>query len=92
MQTLLITCRLADPLLIQHASQAPQLTYSRGSHRIDYVFVSRNLLPAGLCTGFLPYDSIFLSDHRACYVDSDVKALFKYTVSVIAPAKYHSLQ
>jgi hypothetical protein len=45
MQTLLLTCGLADPLLIQYANQTPPSTYSRGSHRIDYVFVSRNLLP-----------------------------------------------
>jgi len=66
---LMASCSLSDPLLMQHPDTPPPPTYSRGSTRIDYILLSRSLLPAVIRTGILPYDRIFISDHRACYTD-----------------------
>lgn len=90
--TLIRTCGLIDPLTYQHSDSPPPSTYSRGGHRIDYILVSHHLLPAIVHTGIMPYDSVFISDHRPCYVDLDASIPFKDSTSTIEVASRRGLQ
>jgi len=90
--TLIRTCSLVDLLLIQHPDQPPPPTYSRGSSHIDYILISGSLLPAVQRSGILPYDSVFISDHRPTYVDFDPSILFRDITSNIALASRRGLQ
>ena len=90
--TLLHTCGLRDPLTIQHTEHPPPPTYNRGKDRIDYIFVSAGLLPAVQRTGIFPYDHIFISDHRPCFIDFDSGILFQDGTPPIAPHIYRGLQ
>lgn len=90
--TLIRTCGLQDPLTIQHQDQPPPPTYSRGSQRIDYILVSGSLLPAITRSGLLPFDSVFLSDHRPCFLDFDGRVLFQDTTPTIVPSARRKLQ
>jgi len=92
LMTLIRTCGLCDPLTIQHPDRTPPTTYSRGPNRIDYILVSSNILPAVKRSGMLPFDSIFISDHRPCFVDFAASTLFKDVTPDIAPAKRRGLQ
>lgn len=85
LSTLLHTCGLIDPLTIQHTEHSPPPTYNRGKDRIDYTFVSANLLPSVQRTGIFPYDHIFISDHRPCYIDFNSNLLFQDGTQTIAP-------
>jgi len=90
--TLIHTCGLCDPLCIQHTEYPPPPTYSRGKDRIDYILVSTGLLPSVLRTGIFPYDHIFITDHRPCYIDFDSKILFHDGTPSIATHIYRGLQ
>jgi hypothetical protein len=76
LSTLISSCSLCDPLTWQHQVETPPPTYSRGQSRIDYIFVSVSLLSAVQRSGILPFDQIFLSDHRPCFIDLDANLLF----------------
>ena len=90
--TLLTTCGLCDPLCLQHTSSPPPATYRRGKERIDYIFISINLMPAVIRTGIFPYDHIFISDHRPTFIDFNSILLFQEETSSITPQVYRGLQ
>ncbi len=92
LMTLIRTCGLRDPLTVQHPDRPPPTTYSRGPNRIDYILVSSNILPTVIRSGMLPFDSVFISDHRPCFVDFKASTLFKDVTPDIAPAKRRGLQ
>jgi len=76
LSTFISSCGLCDPLIWQHQVETPPPTYSRGQSRIDYIFVSASLLPAVQRSRILPFDRIFLSGHRPCFIDLDATLLF----------------
>jgi len=86
------TCGLCDPLREQHHQGDPPATYSRGSSRIDYILISTSLLEAVQRSGILPYHTVFISDHRGCYVDFDAAALFGSPTAALAPEIYRGLR
>jgi hypothetical protein len=92
LQTLVRTCGLCDPLTTQHTEFPPPPTYRRGKERIDYIFVSFDLLPVVIRSGILNYDQHFIADHRPCYLDFDSKQLFGSDTPTIAPAQFRGLQ
>ena len=51
-------------------------TSNHKSHKIDYIGVSDNLLPAIISCGFLPWNDIMFSDHRVGFLKWDRKLLF----------------
>jgi hypothetical protein len=89
--TLLKTCGLLDILTVHHTEDPPP-TYNRGRKRLDYIFISNTLTPAVLRSGILPFYSLFLSDHRPCYIDIDATALFGEATSQITSADRRGLQ
>jgi hypothetical protein len=90
--TLVCTSGLVDPLLIHHPDHPPPPTYDRGKDKIDFIFVSRALLPNVICTGIFPYNSIFISDHRPCYIDLDSIQIFQENTPVIEPPQHCGLR
>lgn len=92
LSTLIHTCGLLDPLTTQHTEHPPPPTYNRGKERIDYILVSVCLLPSVQRTGIFPYDHIFISDHRPCYIDFNSDLLFQDGTPTIAPTIYRGLQ
>jgi hypothetical protein len=51
--TLVSTCGLLDPLARQHSSRPIPPSHNRGSERIDFIFVTPNIMPAVLSSGCL---------------------------------------
>ena len=90
--TLLKTCGLVDPVIIHHSTTKPPPTYSRGKHRIDYIFISNALLPSTVRSGILPYNHPFLGDHRPCFLDFNAIGLFRDSTQPIEPPKRRGLQ
>jgi len=90
--TLIRTCGLCDPLTIHHPDSPPPTTYSRGPNRIDYILVSNSILPAVWRSGLLPFDSIFISDHKPCFIDIDGNSLFREATPNIVPAAKRQLK
>ena len=92
LSTLVNTCGLIDPLIIHHSMEKPPPTYSRGSNRIDYIFVSMGLQNSAIRSGILPYNHLFVSDHRPCFIDFESSLLFKDPTYKIDPPKRRGLQ
>jgi hypothetical protein len=76
LSTLVATWGLADPLASLHRSRPFQPSNIRGKDRIDFILVSKNILPAVTSTGSLPFHSLFNSDHWLCFIDFDSNTLF----------------
>eukprot|EP00957_Ditylum_brightwellii_P024818 1875681-Ditylum_brightwellii.AAC.1 len=57
------------------ATLAPH-TYKQGKHQLDFTFITPNILPALLTAGFLPFNILFILDHRTIYADFDSAILF----------------
>jgi hypothetical protein len=89
--TLIMTCGLQDVLRIHHPPPLPT-TYARGRNRIDYILVSRDILPAVHKSGVLPLYSIFSGDHIPCYIDIDSNMLFGDQTHPLAPLPQRGLQ
>ncbi len=92
LSTLIKTCGLVDILGTQHLERPIPPTYSRGKKRLDYILVSGSILTSVLKSGILPYNSIFHSDHRACYIDIDPELLFKSQTYGIETPRRRGLQ
>jgi hypothetical protein len=91
LSTLVRTCGLLDILTIHHTGNPPP-TYNRGKQRLDYIFVSHPLSPTILRSGILPFYSLFLSDHRPCYIDIDANSLFNEPTPQITTSDQRALQ
>jgi hypothetical protein len=57
-----------------------------------YIFVSAGILSCIQRTGIFPYNSIFMSDHRPCYIDIDSSQIFFENTPEIAPHQYRGLR
>jgi hypothetical protein len=58
----------------QHGDAAMVPTYIRGTKRLDYCFLSPSLAPFVRRTGINLFNECFHSDHRALFVDIDLRA------------------
>lgn len=84
--TLATTCGLADIFAVRLGSSEIPATYQRGSRRLDYALATPSLLSCILSAGYEPFGYRIPSDHRGSYIDFSTDALFKQTVSQLAPA------
>ena len=64
LSTLAASCGLVDVLAHFHPPPYPS-TYARGKNRLDYIFLSDDIIHAASNSGILPLYSIFLGDHNA---------------------------
>jgi hypothetical protein len=86
------SCGLVDPMTWLHMYSKPPPTYNRGKSRLDYIFIFRSLLHAINRAGILPYNSMFLGDHRPKYIDFSSNQLFQESTHPIAPLSRRALQ
>jgi hypothetical protein len=89
---LMTTCGLVDPLAHQHTLQPFPPTYNRGRSRLDYILVSASILPMVQRSGILPYQALFHSDHRSCFVDINPTLLFGNQTAELVPPCRRQLQ
>ncbi len=91
LSTLAATCGLVDVLAHFHPPPYPS-TCARGKNRLDYIFMSDDIIHAASRSGILPLYSVFLGDHNASYVDIDATLLFTDSTYQIAPSVHRGLQ
>jgi len=63
-----------------------------GRNQINYILVSKSILPAIQRSGILPHHSLTRGDHRPYYLDFDGVVLFSDTAYQIDPLNLHQLQ
>jgi hypothetical protein len=72
---LVTECGLVDPHASAHGITGEPGTCSRGSKRLDSVFVSSAVLPFIRKCGTDPFHQIMFMDHRGLFLDIDLKGL-----------------
>jgi len=73
---LISTCKLSPPLAIQHTTRPFPASHVRGTKQIDYMLLSKDILPAVINSGSLPHHSILHGDHHPYFLDFDSTLLF----------------
>ena len=82
---LLVKYNLVDTVTYCHGSHYDDVpTFSRGSKRINYIFVSSNMTTSIAQTGIPTFDAIIPSDHRPIFLDLDSKTAFGNETSPLA--------
>ena len=74
MTTLCRDFDMIDIVLEQHG-RTDFATWSRGMKILDYMLISKSLLPAVTASGYEPFFIRILGDHRGVYIDFDSKIL-----------------
>ncbi len=69
------TCGLQDLMRIRNSSKPPA-TSARGRLRLNYALATDHVARSLSKAGYEPFNSRFLSDHRAYFLDFDTKLLF----------------
>ncbi len=90
--TLVTTCNLCLPLAHQHTIRPFPASHISGRNQIDYIFVSKSILPAVLHFGVLSHHSLTKGDHRPYYLDFDASILFSDPAYNIEPATVQRLR
>ena len=70
-------CELSDAHMLPRTTSPLPATYHRGRSKIDYVLVSKRLVPSIKVASILALHNGYLSDHRALVVDFDAARLFE---------------
>lgn len=66
-------------------------TYLRGTTRLDFALISRDLISSVKSCGYLPFNSNFRSDHRFLFIDFDTQSLFGSVTSALSPNTFREL-
>jgi hypothetical protein len=90
--TLVATCNLCLPLATQHVTRPFPTSHIMGKNQIDYILVSKSILPAVERSGVLSHHSLIRGDHRPYYVDFNATILFSYPAYQIEPATVRKLR
>lgn len=64
---------LRDPLIHLHGTDDEPATHSSGSKRIDYILTTAPILDYVTSAGILPLHDLCISDHRAIFIDVDLR-------------------
>jgi hypothetical protein len=83
---------LIDPLTAKHGFEGQPRTFEQGSARIDYIFISPDLLEYVSRCGILPINDLIDSDHRAVYIDIDLGKFLKGQASASVTASIRGIQ
>jgi len=75
LSTLVSTCQLCLPLALHHETRPFPASHISGRNQIDFVLVSKSILPAIQRSGVLPHHSLTRGDHRPYYLDFDAAEL-----------------
>lgn len=63
--------KLTDPMSLLHNLEEEVSTYARGPNRVDYMFVSEEVIPFVNACGYDPFNENVFSDHRLMFMDID---------------------
>lgn len=91
LSTLVSSCDLCLPLAHHHETRPFPASHIRGRNQIDYIFVSKPLLPAVQHSGVLAHHSLTRGDHRPYYLDFEPAMLFSDPAYNIEPASIRKL-
>jgi hypothetical protein len=69
LQKLMLACNMVDPYSLLHNDTSNFPTHERGSHRIDYMLCTPNLVKFISRIGYTQLNEAFDSDHRAIFSD-----------------------
>jgi hypothetical protein len=83
---------LVDPMIARHGNDNIPCTYKRGSNRIDYILTTRNIANYITSAGFLSYNHLAPSDHKALFIDVDLSRYLKGDPHVELSYSCHGLQ
>ena len=89
--TLCHTCKLCDPIAMEHGTATEPNTYSRGSGRIKFVLCSRALLPFISNAGLLTFGKITFSAHRGIFIDINLHKFLQTSGAAIFSDTYQPL-
>jgi hypothetical protein len=81
--SLAATCNLTDIHAHHHQGINDIATYARGTKRIDFILLSKNLIEKTTASGFLAFYDGIETDHRGSFVDFDADMLFKDKTPVL---------
>ena len=70
----------------------PRSTYARGSKRLDYIFISPNLMSTVRKSGYLGIHELMLSNHKMCYVDCDMQTFLCGNINQIIPPQMRAFK
>jgi len=84
--TLVASCDLFLPLGFQHPTRPFPESHIRGRNQIDFILVSKAILPAVLRSGVMSHHSLTRGDHHPYYLDFDASKLFSDPAYTIEPA------
>ena len=79
---------LTDVLRVQLGTAEEPATYSRGSKRLDYIFMTSDIASSVVACGAEPFNHRFFSDHRGLYVDLKLLGLFDRNLSPLAGPQF----
>ena len=75
--SLATTCNLTDIHAHQHKEINNMATYARGTKRINFILITKNLVEKSTASGFLAFYDGIETDHRGSFVDFDANKLFR---------------
>lgn len=78
-QAILATTALVDAHFTRHGDIIDIPTYARGRKRLDYMFISKTLVPSLAAAGLEPFNNKIHSDHRGMYIDLFMQGLFDHS-------------
>ena len=74
----------------KHGFDCDIATYIDGSHRLDYIFVSRQIVKHVICCGFKRFNMRLITDHRGYFLDLSIEGLFDRRLPIlISPSERH---
>ena len=73
-----------------HGLENEVSTYSRGRRRVDFIFISQQIIPFVRHCGYEPFNEHIFSDHRLMFVDLD-KSLFSTELISIKPPQLRGI-
>ena len=76
---------MKDPFVHLHPNAPNFPTYFRGSNRIDFAYVTHNLLPHVRKCGYLTYHASLDGDHRGIFIDFDEHGLLGAQDKIVPP-------
>ena len=78
--------------IIETFIDSPPRTYKYGKHCIDHLWASTNILSTVTSIGIAPFSFFNSSDHRAIYVDLDIKDILDNDSFHIPPIRFRRLK
>jgi exonuclease III len=83
---------LVDVMRTKLGAADEPATYSRGSRRLDYIFMTDDIASLVRSCGAEPFNHRFFSDHRGLYVDLAVSGLFDRNLSPLASPQHRDIR